>query len=126
MIGFEGEKNFNPNYMQLQVEDKFPSLILNENLCFVEYQIGKDSMSEGIFRQYVNSAKSFAKLRLLQMTLSHNSWISLVRLAIHYNSSCFISHDSKWLSNSPRKFLTIITRPLGWLLTRYIYHKNKH
>lgn len=126
MIGFEGEKNFNPNYMQIQVADKYPSLILNENLCFVEYQIGKDSMSEAIFRQYVNSARSFAKLRLLQMSISHTSWKRLFCVAIHYNSSCFISHDSNWLSNSPRKFLTIITRPIGWLLTGYIYYKNNH
>ena len=121
-VGFAGEKNFNPSYMLLQVDDDYPSLFINKNLCFVEYQEG-DSMSASIFKQYLNSPRSFAKMRLLSMSLKRHTFPNLIRTCIHYNSSCIIAGDSEWLSNSPRKFLTVATRPLGWLLTKYIRYK---
>lgn len=125
MTGFPGEKNFNPFYMLVQADNMLPSLILNKNLCFVEYQIGADSMSAGIFKQYLNSPRSFAKLRLLEMTLKHNNWRNQIRLNIHYNSSTIISGDKDWLKNSPAKACTLLTRPLGWLLAKYIRFKAR-
>lgn len=122
MTGFKGEKNFNPIYLLLQADDEFPSLILNENLCFVEYQEG-DSMSAGIFKQYINSPHSFAKMRRLEMKLKRNNWLNLIRVAVHYNSSTILGKENDWLNSSPRKILTILTRPLGWLLSVYIRNK---
>lgn len=122
MVGFKNEKNFNPIYMFMQADQLLPSLFINRNLCFVEYQIGKDSMSASIFKQYLDSPNSFAKMRLLEMTLKRNTWRNLLRVAIHYNSSTIIANDKNWLSNSPRKFITLMTRPLGWLLHLYIKH----
>lgn len=123
-IGFEGEKNFNPVYMLLQVCDKYPLLVLNDNLCFVEYQ-ETDSMSKGILRQYRNSPKSFAKQRILEMQLKHNTSINKFRCAIHYISSCIFAKDSYWLKNSPRKFLTILAIPIGIALNIYIRVNSK-
>ena len=125
MEGFPGEKNFNPIYLLLQADNLLPSLFLNENLCFVEYQIGADSMSQGIFRQYLDSPNSFAKMRLLEMSLKRNSFKNLLRVNIHYNSSTIIASDPNWLTNSPRKLLTILTRPLGWILSKYIKYMTK-
>ena len=124
MTGFPGEKNFNPFYMLLKVDDNYPALFINENLCFVDYQ-ETDSMSAGIFRQYMNSPRSFAKMRLLAMKLKRYTWPYLIKTAIHYNSSCIIANDRNWLKKSPRKTLTVATRPLGWLLARYIRHNAK-
>jgi len=124
MIGFEGEKNFNPVYMLSNVCDKYPILILNENLCTVEYQIGADSMSQGIFRQYINSPRSFAKMRLQEMTLVHNTWNDRFRSAIHYVSSCVIARENQWLSSVSNKGLVIIAAPLGYLLSLYVRMKN--
>lgn len=125
MIGFEGEKNFNPIYMMIQVCDQYPFLIINENLCWVEYQIGTDSMSQGIFKQYVNSPRSFAKLRLLEMTLKHNTLKDKCRSAIHYVSSCMLAKDKDWLRKSPERLLTVMLAPLGVALYGYIRFKNK-
>lgn len=122
MSGFDGEKNFNPIYLLLQADNCHPSLILNQNLCYVEYQ-QTDSMSAAIFRQYINSPNSFAKMRRLEMTLRHNTWRNLLRVAIHYNSSCILAKESRWLRRSPRKAITILTRPLGYLLAGYIRYK---
>ena len=111
-IGFPGEKNFNPVYMMLQVCDNYPVLLMNEVLCNVEYQLGADSMSQGIWRQYANSARSVAKLRLLEMGLKRNNFRNKMRVCVHYISSCLLSRDKKWLSNSPLKIMTLLLLPM--------------
>ena len=125
MDGFEGEKNFNPWYMMMQVLDRYPMLVINDNLCWVEYQVGKDSMSQGIWRQYMNSPKSYAKHRIMSMKLRHNTLANKLRLCAHYVSACIISKDKDWLRNSPLKFLTVLMAPMGVLLTLVIYYKNR-
>lgn len=123
MIGFCGEKNFNPHYMALQVGDKYRMRVVNENFCWVEYQIGKDSMSQGIFQQYFNSTRSFAKFRIMEMQLKHNTLRNQIRVAIHYVTSCIINRDRYWLQNSPKKLLTLMVSPVGVIL--YFYLKRK-
>lgn len=112
-IGFKGEKDFNPSYMLAQVWDRLPLLVINENLCTVEYQIGADSMSQGIYKQYVNSARSFAKHRVLHMKLNRYPYRLKFKAAAHYISSCLISHDRHWLKNSPMKLTTLLAIPAG-------------
>lgn len=126
MEGFPGEKNFNPVYMMMQVCDKFPILLLNENLCFVDYQTGTDSMSAGIWRQYMNSPRSFQKQRILEMRLKHNTWHNRIRVAIHYVASSIIAKDRDWISKSPLKALTLLVSPFGLLLYLLIVYKSKH
>lgn len=122
-IGFEGEKYFNPVYMLLQVCDTRKLIMVNECLCIVDYQTGGDSMSEGIFRQYLDSPRSFAKQRLLEMTLRRSTFLNNLRSAIHYVSSCIIAGDRDWLRKSPRKVMTLVAAPAGWLLIKYIRRK---
>ena len=123
-VGFEGEKNFNPVYMLLQVCDDYPLIVLNENLCIVEYQ-QDDSMSKGIYHQYVNSPRSFAKLRKLEMTLKRNTLKHRFRSAIHYVSSCAIAGDKSWFSHAPNKLLVLAAAPFGYALHFYIKYKAK-
>ena len=120
----EGEKNFNPVYMLLQVCDDYPLLVLNENLCIVEYQ-QDDSMSRGIYRQYMNSPRSFAKLRLLEMTLKRNTFKHHFRSAVHYVSSCLIAKDRNWLKQASKKWLVLLAAPFGLVLSLYIKSKAK-
>ena len=127
MEGFPGEKNFNPVYMTWQVCDRLPLLVINDNLCFVDYQYqaGGDSMSAGIWKQYVNSPRSFQKQRILELQLHHNSPINLLRVAIHYVAESLLAKDKHWLSHSPRKWLTLSVYPLGvclYLLTLWKAH----
>lgn len=123
-IGFPGEKNFNPVYMLLQIDENYPLIVLNENLCYVEYQ-QDDSMSRAIYHQYLNSPRSFAKLRLLEMQLKHNTWRNKFRSAIHYVSSCIIAHDKDWLRNAPSKTLVLAATPLGLILYCLIRYKTR-
>lgn len=121
-VGFPGEKSFNPVYLLLKVCDRYPLLVLNENLCWVDYQ-PNDSMSRNIFHQYVSSPRSFAKMRLLEMQLKHNTFANRVRCAIHYVSSCIIARDGNWLKQSPCKLLTLCGALPGWMLSCYIKRK---
>lgn len=125
-IGFKGEKDFNPFYMLIQVLDQYPILIANENFCWVEYQIGADSMSQGIWKQYKRSPRSYAKYRINQMTLKHgNSLKNRFRLCVHYVSSCILNGDKAWLRNTPLRGLTILAIPLGVFLTLLVLWKNR-
>ena len=123
-IGFPGEKNFNPIYMLLQVCDRYPLLVLNENICFVEYQ-QQDSMSGAIYRQYVDSPRSFAKLRLLEIGLKHNTFFNRFRSAVHYVANCLIARDEAWLRKSPHKWLILGAVPFGCCWYLFVILKNK-
>ena len=124
MKNFEGEKNFNPNYLNTLISEEYDFLVLNENLCFVEYQA--TGMSNNIFNQYVNSPNSFAELRRLYMSLKNANFKFIFRNAIHYNSSCIIANNYRdILTKSPKKFITLMTFPLGVLLTAYIKYKSR-
>ena len=123
-IGFKGEKNFNPVYMLLQVCDEKQLLVLNENLCYVDYQ-QNDSMSAAIYHQYMDSPRSFAKLRLLEMGLKHNTLSNRFRSAVHYVSSCLIAKDYNWLRNSQKKLLTLCAIPFGSILYIFVILKNR-
>ena len=125
-VGFRGEKDFNPFYMLMQVLDKYPVLLVNENFCWVEYQTGGDSMSQGIWRQYLRSPRSYAKYRIAEMGLEHgNSWMRKFVLCVHYVSSCILSKDRKWLKNVPLKGLAVCSLPFGVVLTLMVLWKNR-
>ena len=125
-IGFEGEKDYNPFYMLVQVLDRFPILVLNENFCWVEYQIGADSMSQGIWKQYKRSPRSYARYRINEMVMHHgNGWGNKMRLCVHYVSSCILSRDKDWLNKSPLKLMTLLLSPLGGMLALVVMWKNR-
>ncbi len=123
-VGYEGEKNFNPVYMLLQVCDRMPMIVLNRNLCTVEYQ-ETDSMSKAIFRQYFDSPRSFSKLRRLEMTLKRSDLRNILRVTTHYIATCMIARDRRIISDSPRKMLTLALLPAGTLLYFYLLRKAR-
>ncbi len=125
-VGFQGERDFNPYYMLMQVCNEYQVLVANENFCWVEYQTSGDSMSAGIWKQYLRSPRSYAKYRIMQMQMKHG--IDLKRkfmLCIHYVSSCILSKDKDWLRNSPEKLMTICAAPFGLFLSWVVKYKNR-
>ncbi len=121
-IGFPGEKDFNPYYMIAKAGDELPAIVINENLCFVEYQ-ETDSMSSNIYNQYMRSPRSFAKTRELEMGLKHTTFKHKVRSAIHYVAECKIARQSAFSHRNPCRLLTAMVYPAGLLL--YIHIKRK-
>lgn len=123
MVGFPGEKNFNPIYLLLQICDEYPLLVVNEPLCLVEYQ-QDDSMSRNIWRQYLDSPRSFAKLRRLEMILKHNTLWNRFRSAVHYVADCHCAKDESWFHHCPHKLLAFFAWLPGILLFLCIKWKN--
>ena len=125
-IGFMGERDFNPYYMLMQVCDKHPMIVTNANFCWVEYQTTGDSMSAGIWKQYLRSPRSYAKYRIMQLQMRHGIDLKRkIELTIHYVSSCILSKDKEWLRNSPNKLMTLLVAPLGLVFTWFVKYKNR-
>ena len=121
---FDGEKNFNPHYMHLQISQEYDFLVLNENLRYVDYQ--STGMSSYVFRQYLNSPRSFAETRRLYLSFPDTSLKFKVKQSIHLASSCFLyGKISDSLKVSPYKGLAFFSLPFGIILSLYIKHKAK-
>ena len=122
MVGFPGEKNFNPIYMLLQVCDDYPLLVVNEPLCLVEYQEG-DSMSKNIWHQYSDSPRSFAKMRLLEMGLRRSTPLNRYRSAIHYVAESYLAKNNGELFNGANNALVALALLPGLMLNVFIRWK---
>lgn len=120
---YNGEKNFNPSYMITKIDLKYKWLVLNENLCFVEYQM--DGMASGILKQYLNSPNSFAALRINKLQIPNAPFSFYVRQYIHLASSAILAHDFSWLMKAPCPFVAILFLPFGLFLSKYIKYKAK-
>lgn len=120
---FKGEKNFNPNYMNIQVGMNRPYIALDECLCHVDYQ--ETGMTNSMLWQYFNSPNSFAEIRLLYLSFTNAPLSFLVKHSIHYCSSSILAHRKGFIKKSPHSVLAVICTPTGFLLSRYIIHKNK-
>lgn len=124
MISFEGEKNFSPHYMHLQISKKYDFLVLNKNLRYVEYQA--DGMSNSILKQYLNSPNSFIETRKLYLSFPDTSWKFKLRQSIHLISSGIIANKmNEVLKYIPSFSMAIIAVPCGFLLSKYIKVKAK-
>lgn len=115
---FKGEKNFNPYYMILQISKEYDFLVLNEELCTVDYQ--KDGMTANQFNQYYSSPNSFAETRKLYLSLPGANMKFYMKEAIHYVSSCLIAKRNNLIKNSPRRVVTFFMYPFGVGLTIFI------
>ncbi len=123
MKSFEGEKNFNPHYMHLLISLKYDFLVMNENLCFVDYQ--PDGMEANMLWQYYNSPNSFAEIRLLYLSFPDTPLKFKIRNSIHYCSSCILAKRKHFIRKGPHSVLALACLPAGFMLSRYIISKNK-
>lgn len=121
---FQGEKNFNPHYMHLQISMEKDFLVLNENLRYVEYQSG--GMTDSILRQYEDSPNSFAEIRKLYLSFPNTTFKFKFRHSIHLVSSCILAKKFKEaVKDSPCKWITILAIPFGIMLSGYIKIKTR-
>lgn len=122
MHGFEGEKNYNPHCMHLEISKKYDFLVMNENLCFVDYQ--DDGMDHRMLWQYYNSPNSFRNIRLLYLAFPNTSLKFRVKHTIHYISSSILA-KRKIFPDVKNKILTFLCLPFGFALSKFIIYKNK-
>lgn len=119
---FEGEKYVALSYKYRLIDQTYKMAILPEILCNVEYQ--PDGSSNSMFKQYLKNPKGFAFWRKVCMRYPMSKKRMFID-CIHYVSSSVISKNRRYISESPKKLLTVIATPFGVLLTLYIKHKAK-
>lgn len=120
---FPGEKYVALAYKYRLIDQDYKLGVLNEILCNVEYQ--DDGSSATMWRQYVKNPKGFAFWRKICMQYPMSTkrlWID----CIHYVSESIIAGDKCFISNSPKKFMTILTIPMGIILSIYTKRKAKN
>lgn len=122
---FHGEKNFNPIYMIALIDQKYPFLTINKNLCFVDYQ--ETGMAANIYRQYVNSPKSFSTLRLVTMRQPKITLKRFVVENLHYVADKFLAKEyfTMWNEGASLFWVTLLYFP-GLILSIFIVYKAKH
>lgn len=117
---FDGEKYVALAYKYLLVDQKYKMAAINRVLCSVEYQ--PDGSSNSMWRQYLANPRGFAFWRKVCMTYP-TSRNRLFVDCVHYCSSSVIAKNRNYIKESPRKFLTVLCTPAGWLLTGLIKRK---
>lgn len=119
---FPGERYVGLVYKYTLIDQKYKLFILDEVVCEVEYQT--DGSTSTMWKQYLKNPCGFAFLRKVAMQYP----ISKKRLfcdCIHYCSSSQIMKNTHYIQESPRKLLTVLCTPLGWILTAVIRKKAK-
>ena len=119
---FDNEKYVALAYKYHIIDEKYELKILNENVCFVDYQL--DGSSTNMYRQYINNPKGFAFWRKEQMRHSVNLKQKFMA-CVHYVSSSIIAKNKHFITESPEKTLTILSLPFGYILKTYIKYKSK-
>lgn len=119
---YNDEKNFNPIYLMLLLDNHYEFKLFDRTLCFVEYD--QSGMSCNILKQYYNSPNSFAALRIVNINSPYISFKRKMRHYIHLGSSILISKNMYWLKQAPSKILLMVSFPLSILLYVYILIKK--
>ncbi len=118
---FEGEKYVALGYKYRLIDQEYKLAVLDEVLVNVDYQ--PDGSSATMFKQYMKYPQGFAFWRKVCMKYPE----SIRRIPIdcmHYVSSSLISGNKHYIQESPRKVMTVLMIPAGYLLTWYIKRKN--
>lgn len=117
---FEGEKYVALGYKYRLIDQDYKLAILNDILCEVEYQTDGSSMN--MLQQYLKNPKGFAFWRKICMQYPESNKRVFVD-CIHYVSSSLLSKNKHFISESPKKLMTVFAIPFGILLTAYIQRK---
>ncbi|MGV8092858.1 MAG: glycosyltransferase family 2 protein [Mangrovibacterium sp.] len=119
---FPGENYLSVGFIYALIDLKYDMLCSNDVYCIVEYM--SDGISKNKVFQYKKYPKGFAHIRKIMMTISP-TFMSRYRSAIHYVSSSIFAKNKRFISESPKKELTICAIPLGILLNIYISYLYK-
>lgn len=117
---FPGEKYVGLIYKYTLVDQKYKLYVLNEVVCEVEYQ--SDGSTGTMWKQYLKNPRGFAFLRKIAMQYPISKK-RLIQDCIHYCSSSQIAKNRNYIKESPRKLLTFLCTPFGWILTGIIKKK---
>lgn len=119
---FEGERYVALAYKYRLIDQDYKLAVLNEVLCNVEYQ--PDGSSGTMWKQYMDNPKGFAFWRKICMKYPESKERLLID-CIHYTSSSILARNKHFISESPRRWLTILLTPFGILLSGIVCIKTR-
>lgn len=119
---FEGERYVGLAYKYMLIDQDYKLLTLNKPLVIVDYQ--EDGSSNMMWKQYWNNPKGFAFFRKTEMVVAPSFKRRFIS-CVHYVSSSIISKNRHFLSESPKKILTLLATFPGVALYVLIYYKVK-
>ena len=119
---FEGEKYVALAYKYRLIDRDYKLAVLDEVLCNVEYQ--PDGSSGTMWKQYVKNPRGFAFWRKVCMEYPQSKK-RLVVDCIHYVADSMLAGNRRFVAESPRKILTLLVTPFGFLLYQYISKKAR-
>ncbi|WP_027379611.1 glycosyltransferase family 2 protein [Chryseobacterium daeguense] len=119
---FENEIFHEVSWIFPLIDQEYKFLISNEVYCIIEYQ--QDGLSNGLYKRYKSSPRSFIEYRKMKMKYGINNKVVL-KNSIHYISSCLFAGKWNFFKDSPNKLYTFIAIPFGILLNVYINRKAK-
>lgn len=119
---FEGEKYVALAYKYRLIDQDYKLAVIDEVLCNVDYQ--PDGSSATMWKQYLKNPQGFAFWRKVCMQYPESKKRLLVD-CIHYCSSSIIAKNKHFISESPKKGLSVICAPLGFLLSLLIKFKTR-
>lgn len=120
---FEGEKYVSLGYKYQLIDQDYPLLALNEVLVNVEYR--PDGSSLNMYRQYIRNPRGFAFIRKSSMQLAPTSQRRFIE-AMHYVADSLLARNPHFLSESPRKWLTLSALLPGITWYGYIRYKARN
>lgn len=119
---FEGEKYVSLAYKYRLCDEDYELIVMNEPVCVVEYMA--DGSSTNMYRQYFRNPKGFCFIRKQQMVLARSAK-ACIKANIHYVAESIIAKNIHFLSESPKKFYTLVSIPFGITLFFYLKFKSK-
>lgn len=117
---FEGERYVGLAYLYMLIDRDYKVLTINKPLVIVEYQ--PDGSSNSMYRQYWRNPKGFSFFRRTTMVLQPTLKRRFAE-CIHYVATSIISRDSKFISKSPKKLMTLMATIPGLMWYFIIRHK---
>lgn len=118
---FEGEKYVALAYKYRLIDQDYKLAVLNDVLCLVDYQT--DGHSAGMWKEYVRSPRGFAFWRKVCMQYPESKKRLIVD-CIHYVAESKLAGQRHYVKESPKKLLTVLCIPAGWLLYKKIKRKG--
>ncbi|MFD9627207.1 glycosyltransferase family 2 protein [Peribacillus muralis] len=120
---FKNEKYVGLAYKYYMLDKQYDLLLMNEVLCHVEYL--PDGSSLNMYKQYLKNPRGFSFYRKELMMLPFGGKIYKYKQAIHYVSSNLLMKNPKLFIETPKKGLTVLAFPLGFLLYAFIISKTR-
>ena len=119
---YKGNKHMPPTYQHYLLSKHYDFLLLNKHTKYVQYL--EDGISKNKYNKYIIAPDNFARYRYEIMDLIPSLKKKIIN-AIHFNASLYLGNIKIIPNKLFNKTIVFVTKPLGYVLSKYIKVKNK-